>query len=139
MTREEAKSIRNSLDSLIGMIKDSPAEINANLSAILPWEPGAHAKDNVRMHKGIPYKCEQAHDSTGNPAWNPADASALWTQYHGTSRETARAWVQPQGAHDMYRAGEWMIWTDGLAYPCISDTTFTPVEWPGAWGAPEKI
>ena len=37
------------------------------------------------------------------------------------------------GAHDMYKSGEYMIWTDGNTYKCISDTNFSPVEYAQAW------
>ena len=47
---------------------------------------------------------------------------------------TARAWVQPTGAHDIYRAGEYMIWTDGQVYKCLSDTAYSPGEYGQAWG-----
>ena len=50
-----------------------------------------------------------------------------------TSAETARAWVQPTGAHDIYRAGEYMIWTDGQVYKCLSDTAYSPGEYAAAW------
>ena len=56
-------------------------------------------------------------------------------QYHGTSPETARPWVVPTGTHDMYRAGEYMVWTDGQTYRCRQDTNFSPEDLPGAWEA----
>ena len=48
---------------------------------------------------------------------------------------TARPWVAPQGAHDMYRAGEYMVFTDGKVYRCLSDTNFSPTDYPQAWEA----
>ena len=54
-------------------------------------------------------------------------------EYHGTSKETARNWIVPTGAHDMYKKGEWMIWTDGSLYECLSDTTYSPVDYAAAW------
>lgn len=123
--------IRNSLDNLIVKIVNEPAEINTNLIAIRPWEPGAYAIGDVRMFEDNPYKCVQAHDSTGNLDWNPIVAS-LWMQYHGTSKETARPWIQPTGAHDMYKENEYMIWEDKI-YHCISDTTYSPNEYAANW------
>lgn len=145
MKRSEAVGIRRSLDSLVVKIVDNPVEINDNMVAIRPWAPSkfkaetAEEPADVRMYEGIPYKCVLTHDSTGNDTWNPAATPALWMQYHGTSKATARPWLQPTGAHDMYKAGEWMIWTDGLAYPCLSDTTYSPADYPQAWGTPESI
>lgn len=135
MKRSEAVSIRASLDSLVVKIVDNPVEINDNMAAIRPWAPGPFVIGDVRMYEGIPYKCVQAHDSTGNDAWNPAATPALWMQYHGTSKATARPWLQPTGAHDMYKTGEWMIWTDGTLYECLSDTNFSPADYAAAWRA----
>ena len=50
-----------------------------------------------------------------------------------TGRETARPFVPVQGAHDIYRAGEYMIWTDGTVQWCKSDTNFSPADYPQAW------
>lgn len=134
MTRDEAYQIRAALDRFIGKVVDSPAEINANMAAIRPWKPGAYeANKDVRMYDGIPYKCVQAHDSTGNDDWNPAKTPALWIQYHGTTQDTARPWIAPTGAHDMYKQGEYMIWTDGALYRCEDDTVFSPGDYAQAW------
>lgn len=134
MTRDEAYQIRAALDSFVGRIADAPAEINANMAAIRPWKPGAYeANKDVRMYDGIPYKCVQAHDSTVNDDWNPAVTPALWIQYHGTTQDTARPWIAPTGAHDMYKQGEYMIWTDGALYRCEGDTVFSPGDYAQAW------
>ena len=52
---------------------------------------------------------------------------------HETSPETARPFVPVQGAHDMYRTGESMIYMDGQTCRCLSDTDFSPKESPAAW------
>lgn len=135
MTRDEARGIRNALDAFVNKIADSPAEINAYPEAIRTWKPGVHVVTEVRSYKGIPYDCLQTHDSTGNPGWTPDAAPALWMQYHGTTVETARAWAAPTGAHDMYKAGEYMVWTDGTVYRCVRDTAYSPVDDPTAWEA----
>jgi len=75
----------------------------------------------------------QAHDSSANEDWTPDTQPALWMQYHGTSKETARLWITPTGAQDMYKAGEWMIWIDEKKYCCIQDTNFSPADYPAAW------
>lgn len=132
-------------DSFVEKAVDNPAEINTHALALLRWKPGQY-KDgsdgkpaDVRTYDGIPYKCAQSHDSTANPDWTPPMVPALWMQYHGTSKATARHWIRPTGAHDMYKAGEWMIWTDGLAYPCLFDTAYSPDEYSGAWGVGEAL
>ena len=126
------KKIRAALDKHIVNISDNTNEINEYVELLRKWVPGNYVVGDVRMYEGIPYKCIQAHDSTSNETWNPSVAS-LWMQYHGTSVETARPWVAPTGAHDMYLAGEYMIWTDGLTYRCLSNTNFSPADYALAW------
>lgn len=133
--RAQFFAIRRALDGFVSKIADSPAEINDNPAALRTWKPGAYAAGDVRSYAGIPYKCVQAHDSTASPDWTPDTAPALWMQYHGTTIETARPWIAPTGAHDMYKAGEYMIWTDGAAYWCVSDTAYSPADYPAAWEA----
>lgn len=107
--------------------------INSVTALVRSWKPGTYVIGDVRAEDGVPYKCVQAHDSTANPGWMPSAVPALWMQYHGTSRETARAWVAPAGAHDMYKKGEWMIYTDGLLYECLTDTAYSPTDYAQAW------
>lgn len=131
--RAKLFAIRRALDGLVSKIAENAAEVNGHMAAIRAWRPGAYALGDVRMHAGIPYKCVNAHDSTANPSWTPDAVPALWMQYHGTSKETARAWIAPTGAHDLYKAGEWMIWTDGRIYRCIADTAYSPGDYSRAW------
>ena len=136
MTQEQRKQLfemRRAMDALVGKIAENTEEVNAYTAAVREWKEGAYSVGDVRMRNGAPYRCVQAHDSTGNPSWSPENAPALWMQYHGTSRETARAWVAPSGAHDMYKKGEWMIWTDGSAYECMMDTAYSPTDYAQAW------
>ena len=133
--REKLFALRRALDGLVSRIADTPSEVNEYVAAIREWKEGAYIVGDVRMYQGAPYKCVQAHDSTGNAGWSPDAAPALWMQYHGTSRETARAWVAPTGAHDMYKAGEYMIWTDGKTYKAKMDTAYSPADYPQAWDA----
>ena len=130
--RAQFFEMRKALDGYVAKIADSPAEINENPAAIRLWHEGVYEVGDVRMYEGAPYRCVQAHDSTGNPGWNP-DVASLWMQYHGTTAETARDWIPPAGAHDMYRAGEYMVWTDGTVYRCVSDTVYSPEAYGAAW------
>lgn len=54
-------------------------------------------------------------------------------QYHGTTPESARPWIAPTGAHDMYKAGEYTIWTDDKTYKAKMDTAYSPADYPQAW------
>ena len=68
------------------------------------------------------------------PAELGADSTAdIKRLLHETSPETARPFVPVQGAHDMYRTGESMIYMDGQTYRCLSDTDFSPKESRAAW------
>lgn len=130
---ENARAYRKALDDYIADIKDAPQKINEHTEIIRPWTPAVYKAGDVRSENGIPYKCAQGHDSTDNPNWTPSLEPALWFQYHGTTPETARPFVAPTGAHDMYQADEYMIWTDGKIYKCITDTAYTPEQYEQAW------
>lgn len=133
--RKELLAMRAALDGLVGKIVETPAEVNEYQAAVREWQPGAFAVGDVRMYQGAPYKCVQAHDSTANPGWTPEAMPALWMQYHGTTPESARPWIAPTGAHDMYKAGEYMIWTDGRLKKAKMDTVYSPADYPQAWEA----
>ena len=132
--KKKLRTLRAAMDGGVALAAaQGAAKINAMSALVRPWKPGAYAVGDIRAEDGVPYKCVQAHDSTANPGWMPSAVPALWMQYHGTSRETARAWVAPAGAHDMYKQGEWMIYTDGVLYECLSDTAYSPDGAPSAW------
>lgn len=128
---------RAAMDTVVEVAREDTATINRVAVLIRPWMPGVYTVDDVRVYDGIPYRCVQGHDSTQNPDWTPDTEPSLWMQYHGTSPETARPRVAPTGAHDMYRAGEYMIYTDGQMYNCLQDTNFSPTEYAQAWEAVE--
>lgn len=126
---------RAAMDAAVENAREDTAALNKVAVMARLWTPGAYAVGDVRVYGGIPYRCVQAHDSSENPDWTPDATPALWMQYHGTSPETARPWVAPAGAHDVYRTGEYMIWTDGQMYKCLQNTNFSPVEYAQAWEA----
>lgn len=129
----KARAMRKAADDLIERIADSAAQINENMGVIREWKPGNYtANVSVRMYDGDPYKCVQTHDSTSDPSWNPT-VESLWMQYHGTTRDTARPFKHPKGAHDMYLTGEYMIWTDGTIKRAKMDTIYSPDEYAQAW------
>ena len=126
---------RAAMDAAVENAREDAAAFNKVAVMARSWTPGTYAVGDVRVYDGIPYRCVQAHDSSVNPDWTPDATPALWMQYHGTTPETARPWVAPAGAHDIYRAGEYMIWTDGQMYKCLQNTNFSPVEYAQAWEA----
>lgn len=96
-----------------------------------------HEAGEVALHPdtGYPKECMTAYDGTVQQGWT-IDTATLWKPWHSRKAEYALPWEAPTGAHDMYKAGEYMIWTDGLVYLCKQDTNFSPAEYPQAW---EKV
>lgn len=131
--RAETAQARETVRAAVPLMADSAALINGVAALLDVWTPGVYSVGDVRVYAGAPYRCVQAHDATGNEGWTPDAVPALWMQYHGTSVSSARSWVQPAGAHDMYKAGEFMVWTDGAVYRCVSDTSYSPAECAQAW------
>lgn len=130
--KTELFAIRKALDNFIIKIVDNPTEINSNSTIIRNWKPANYVIGDVRNYNGIPYKCIQAHDSTENITWTPNTVSSLWMQYHGTTIETARPWIQPLGSEDIYKIDEYVIWEDKI-YKCLANTNFDPITYPVAW------
>lgn len=121
LTPEEKQylyKIRAILDKYYPFIINDTAAINGAVEGMRDWVPASYSVNDIVKYDSIPYKCVQAHDSTNNSEWTPPSVPTLWMEYHGTSKETARNWVAPTGAHDMYKQGEWMIFTDGEYYEC---------------------
>ena len=115
-------------------VTDEDTRIRA--SALYPdWAAGAHAVGESCNALGQTWECYQAHDNAVYPDIAPGNAAwyTFWRPLHGKSMATARAWVQPTCAHDIYRAGEYMILTDGQVYNCLSDTAYSPGEYAAAW------
>ncbi len=108
-----------------------------NMAVLLKeWVTGAYKIGDVVSYQGYPYKCIQAHDSTGNDGWYPSAVPALFAPYHGTDAAHALPYVAPTHAGDAYQAGEWMIWTDGVKYKCLQNAcVYAPDVLASAWEA----
>lgn len=108
------------------------------------WTPGKYEVGDIyNTHAGgslgeeweQTWECFQAYDNDTYPDIVPGN-SAWYTfnrPLHGKFVETARPFVPVQGAHDMYRTGEYMIYTDGKTYRCLQDTNFSPDDYAKAW------
>jgi len=98
------------------------------------WTSGSHTVGEIYNADGQTWECFQSYDNAVYPDITPGNAA--WYTFnrplHGKSKATARAFVQPTGAHDIYRAGEWMI-ADGKYWLCLSDTAYSPSEYAQAW------
>lgn len=99
------------------------------------WVAGPHPKGEIYNAVGQTWECFSPYDNAVYPDIRPGEPA--WYTFnrplHGTSPETARPFVPVQGAHDMYRAGEYTIWTDGSVQRCKSDTNFSPADYAAAW------
>ena len=105
--------------------------------ALFPvWERGDYAAGDVRTDPatGYPYECHTPHDSVSNPGddWTIKNR-ALWKPWHSRSAEYALPWEAPTAAYDMYKVGEYMIWTDGTVRRCKADTDRGPDVLPDYW------
>lgn len=100
------------------------------------WQPGNHKVGDVYNANGQTWECHQAYDNATYPDITPG--SSAWPTFnrplHGKSPETARPWVKPEyGTTDIYKTGEYMVYTDGFMYKCVQQTNFSPEEFAGAW------
>ena len=99
------------------------------------WQPGNHKTGEVYNAGDQTWECFQSYDNAVYPGVTPENAA--WRTFnrplHGKSLETARPFVQVQGAHDMYRKGEYMIFTDNRTYMCLKDTNYSPDEYAADW------
>ena len=93
-----------------------------------------HEVGEVATHPdtGYPKECIQAYDGSVQVDWT-IDTSVCWKPWHSRKAEYALPWEHPTGEHDMYKAGEYMIWSDGTVKKCVQDTNFNPTEYAQAW------
>ena len=129
---ERAIEFREKLEKMIHGLPEEKAVILPEAYAL--WVPGNYVTDDMRQYGGQVWRCCQGHDSTGNESWYPGNVPALWTACHAKDAEYAKNYVPPTGAHDAYQEGEYMLWTDGKVYKCLTDNTVhNPVDLPSAW------
>jgi len=100
-----------------------------------PWSPGVYTAGDIRNANGQTWECFQGHDNAIYPDIRPDNSAwfTFWRPLHGKTPETARPFVPVMGSHDIYRSGEYMIYSDGLIYKCRQDTNFSPDDYPDAW------
>lgn len=102
------------------------------------WKPGKHVIGDIFSVDEDIWECFQNYDNAVYPDIAPGK-SAWYTfnrPFHGTSRETAREFIHPTGAHDMYKAGEWAV-QDGKYTKANQDTAYSLAEYPQAWDVEE--
>lgn len=100
------------------------------------WTAGSHEAGEIYNVDAEPWECYQSYDNAMHPDIAPGNSA--WQTFnrplHGMSRETARYFVQPTGAHDIYKAGEWAI-SSGKFWRCTENTAYSPEDYPQAWQA----
>lgn len=128
-----------------GSITDDDQKIRAS-GVYADWVPGNHTVGQIYNApdadgKDQTWECYQAYDNAvfpdiapGLPAWFTFNRPL-----HGKSKETARPWVAPTHSMDIYKCGEYMIWTDNIIYCCtaLNGTNFSPSDYPNGWKAAE--
>lgn len=100
------------------------------------WTAGVYLVGDIRNARAQTWECFQAHDNATYPDINPDNESTwrtFWRPLHGKSKETARPYAPVTNATDIYKAGEYMIYTDGEVYKALSDTAYSPTDYAPAW------
>lgn len=128
---EDARNLRKLIQEYAEKSEDKTLVIATHFY-FEEWKPGSYNVGDIRTSNGKPYECILAHDSIDNPTWD-ISVRTLWKPYHSRKKEYALPYEAPTGAHDMYKAGEYMIWTDGEIYLCLSDTNYNPSDYAQAW------
>lgn len=130
---EKARNLRKLFKEYAEKAEDKTLVI-ATHTYFEEWAPGVYTAGDIRTNPTTcyPYECILDHDSKVNTDWT-IDVRTLWKPYHSRKKEFALPYEQPTGAHDMYKQGEYMIWTDGNTYKCINDTAYSPDDYKQAW------
>lgn len=101
------------------------------------WKPGSHTTGEIYNAAEQTWECYQDYDNAVYPDIAPGNSA--WFTFnrplHGKSKATARPWVRPAHSMDIYRYGEYMIYTDGGTYRCTAanGTNFSPEEYSAGW------
>lgn len=135
---EQARAIRAATLAAVAHVTDDDERLGVRV-LYDPWSAGTYQAGDIRNANGQTWECFQAHDTGTYPDINPDNAAwfTFWRPLHGKTKATAMPYVPVQGAHDMYRAGEYMIYTDGKIYRCKQDTAYSPEDYAAAWEAVE--
>lgn len=128
-------SVANMTRMLMKGVKPATADEIIMCAALYDeWTAGKHIAGDVFCVDGEVWECFQNYDNAVYPDIAPGK-SGWYTfnrPFHGTSRETAREFIHPTGAHDIYKTGEWCIF-DGAYKKANQDTAYSPAEYPQAW------
>lgn len=139
-TAEEAHSVRMAVETAIPHLADDDDRLRVR-QFYPPWAAGEHTKGDIYSTGDQQvWECIQTYDNAVYPDIAPGNTA--WRTFHrplhGKTPETAMPWAAPTGAHDMYKAGEYMT-MDGSTWRCKQDTAYSPTEYPAAWDKMEAL
>lgn len=135
VTYDLATSTANAVRLLMaGKTPEAADEIIQCSALYEEWEAGVHKTGEIFLLDGAPWKVLAAYDNAAHPDIVPGGTAwgTFNIPYHGTTRQTARAWVKPNNATDIYQVGEWCVF-DGKYYVSKRGTDFSPAEYPADW------
>lgn len=111
-----------------------------NLAVAIPVykQEGIYKVGDIRRdpENDVPCKCILEYDAGIQPDWTIKNRT-LWIPYHGYNSESALPWEAPTSASDIYKKGEWMVYTDGKKYEALVDTEYSPEVKPDYWKVEE--
>lgn len=85
------------------------------------WREGPQIFEAPVKYEGQVYRVLQAHDSTGNPGWNPAATPALFGICHSKDPAYAKPWAAPMGISGMYYKDECYVDGEGVVWRQVYD------------------
>ena len=99
------------------------------------WKEGPQVKDAPLQYEGQVYRVLQAHDSTGNPSWNPIATPALFSICHTKNPYKAKPWASPAGTSGMYELGDCYIDGENIVWRQIynGDNVYDAATLPERW------
>lgn len=139
---DDARVVRQQIEQMYVTSAATDTEKILSINLCPDWAPGDHKAGEVYKTDKLGirqiWESIQAYNNEVYPNLTPTDPSwhTFNRPFHGTTPETAMDYVAPTGAHDIYRAGEYMRFTDGFIHKSLKDTNFSPEEQPDAW---EKV
>lgn len=130
---EQAKAIRNSMDTVTATLTDEQALTVKEL--YLPWKAGENIPaDAIRRRGEKLYRCLVGHTTQAD--WTPETTPALWVEIAPAGRyREIKADMLPTEAFALGEIGWWLT-EDNLYKSLIDANTYTPDSYPAGW---EKV
>ena len=143
MKRDDILKYRAAIEAGSNAVDRTDDEVLQVFGLYPDWNAGDHTAGEIYNAEGQTWECYQDYDNAVYPDIKPGEVA--WYTFnrplHGKTRETARPWVKPTHAKDIYLCGEWMIWKDGTYCECLADpgTNYSPEEYPAGWRKNEEV